>query len=113
MVDDGDAVAEIVGFVHVMRGDEDRQLHAVAQLVEHLPDSNARYGIEAGGGFVEKEDAGVVNEAASDYPSSSHAAGERLRLRSPPFGEVDGFKQFRDVTLALHTRDIVQLGVDG
>ena len=57
VIDDGDAVAELVGLFHVVGGDEHGEVASLAQVVEHLPDGDAGDGIEAGGGFVEKKDA--------------------------------------------------------
>ena len=111
MVDDRDAIAEIVRLVHVVRGDQNRELHAVAQFVQHLPDSDARNRVETGGGLVEKEDTGTMHQAASDFEPPSHAAGKRFGLGFAPFGEVDGLEELRDIALPLRARHAIELGV--
>jgi hypothetical protein len=105
VIDNGDAVAELVSLFHVVSGDEDGEVARAAQIVEHLPDGDARDRIEAGGGLVEKEDAGIVHQAAGDFNAAAHSAGERLDLRAAPFDKVNGFKDFRDVFLALMLGD--------
>ena len=95
-----------------MRGDEHGEVARGLELVQHLPDRDARDGIEAGGGFVEKEDAWIVHQAARDFEPAPHAARKRLGLRVAPLGQVDGFEHFGDVLLALLARHTVELGVD-
>ncbi len=41
MIDDRDAIAEAVGFVHVMGGNEDRKLALGLDVGEHLPYGHA------------------------------------------------------------------------
>ena len=54
VVDDGEPVAELVGLLHVVRGEEDGLALAV-QLAEDLPQREAALRVEAGGGLVEEE----------------------------------------------------------
>src|SRR5579871_7029155 len=64
VIDDGDAIAEAIGFVHVMSGDEDGELAFFFDVAEHLPHCNTRYRVEARRGLVEEKDARVMHEAA-------------------------------------------------
>ena len=48
----------------------------VAQHAEVLPEVEARAGIEAGGGLVEQQDGGRVDEALGQLDAALHAAGE-------------------------------------
>src|SRR5262249_501428 len=112
VVHDGDAVAKAVGFVHVMRGDQDRELAFVLDVGQHLPDGDAGDRIQAGGGLIEKEDAGAVDEAASDFQPAPHAAGERFGLRIAPLGQVHQLKQTVNRSFALFRRNVIQLGID-
>ena len=41
VIDDRDAVAERIGFIHVVSGDEHRKVARFSQVVEHLVDSDA------------------------------------------------------------------------
>ena len=112
VIDNGDAVAELVGLFHVVGGDQHGEVARLLQVVQHLPHRDARDRIESGGGLVEKEDARIVHQAARDFEPPPHAAGERLGLRVAPLGQVDGLQHFGDVLLALRARNAVELGVD-
>jgi hypothetical protein len=54
VVDDGDAIAQALGFVHVVRREEDRP-SAALQVAEDVPHLAARLRIEARRRFVEKK----------------------------------------------------------
>ena len=112
MIDDGDAVAEAVGFVHVVRRDQHGEPAPVLDGGQHLPHGDARNRIEAGGRLVEEEDFRVVHQSARDLQPPPHAAGERLRLRAAPLGEIDGLQQLVDVALRCSAGHAVKLGVD-
>ena len=88
VVDDRDAVAQAIGFVHVVGGNQHGEIAGVLEVVEHLPHGNAGDRIEPGGGLVEKEDARIVNQAARDLKAAPHSAGERLGLRIAPLEQV-------------------------
>ncbi len=112
VIDNGDAVAELVGLFHVVRGEQHGEVARLSEVVEHLPDGDAGDGIEAGGGLVEKKDVWIVDEASRDFKTAAHSAGERLGLRAAPLDEVDGLEHFRDVLLAFGAGNAVELGVD-
>ena len=88
------------------------RLRDFAQVIEHLPDGDAGDGIEAGGGLVEKEDVGIVDQAAGDFEAAAHSAGEGFGLRVAPLCQVDRFQNLGDVFFALGSGDAVELGVD-
>ncbi len=101
MIDDGNAIAELVRLVHVVRRQEHRQLALGLDSPEHLPDAHARYGIEAGGRLVEEEDARLVHEPSRDLHTPAHPARQVFHLRRPPLRELDGLEQLVDQLLAL------------
>ena len=113
MVDDGDAVAELVGFIHVVRGHEDGEIAFGLEAGEHFPDGDAGDGVEAGGGFVEEEDFGFVDEAAGDFEAAAHAAGEHFDGFVGPLEEVDFFEELVDDGAAFVAGHAVELGEDG
>ena len=47
MVHDGDAVAQAVGLVHVMCGDQNRELAVGLDVGQHFPDRHARDRIQS------------------------------------------------------------------
>ena len=112
MIDDRDAIAELVGFVHVVRRDEHGQLALRLEPLEHFPHVHARHRIETGRRFVEKEDPRLVNQASRDFDAPPHAAREVLHLFVAPLRQLDRVEQFVDQPLPLFARDAVQLGVD-
>src|SRR5438309_9766367 len=81
VVDDGDAFAEPVGFVHVVGRNEDRQLPLAFDVPQHFPDRHTGNRIETGRWLIEKENSRVMNEPASDLEPPPHAARSRLGLR--------------------------------
>ena len=112
VIDDGDAVAEAVGFVHVVGGDQDGELALALDVGQHFPDGHAGDGIESGGGFVEKKDSRAVDQAAGDFQAPPHAAGQSLGLSGAPLGQIDQFQEFVDRGFPLLRGNIVELGVD-
>ena len=84
-VDDGDAVAERLGLVHVVRGQQDGGVVRIAQLADE--DLHVLLGarIEAGGRLVEQQQNRRGQEGARDGDFLLHAARhvlQRLRMRS-------------------------------
>lgn len=58
-----------------MGGEEDGGLVFFAYGLQIFPEVLAALGVEAGGGFVEKEDFGLMHERADDFQFALHAAG--------------------------------------
>ena len=76
-VHDHEAVAQLLGLVHVVR--REHEGHALAlQLVEALPQEVARLRVEAGRRLVEQQQLGLVDERAGDREPALHAARERV-----------------------------------
>ena len=84
VVDDGDAVAEALGFFDVVSGEDDGFLFAT-KLFDDVVDFAADLRVEAGGGLIEEEDFGVVDEG--------HGEGEALFLAAGQLG-VEGVALF-------------------
>src|SRR3989454_6962457 len=75
-VDDADAVG-LLRLLEVVGGQEDRGAARPADLAEVLPERAAAGHVESGRRLVQKEDLGVVQEAAHDLELSAHTARER------------------------------------
>ena len=75
VVDDGEAVAEALGFVHVMRG-EKHGAAAALELADDLPQLAAALGIETGGRLVEEENARIGDERRGDGQALALSAGK-------------------------------------
>src|SRR3989441_1765975 len=74
-VDDADAVG-LLRLLEVVRGQEDRGAARPADLAEVLPERAAARHFEARGRLVQKEDLGLVQEAAHDLELAPHPARE-------------------------------------
>ena len=84
LVQDRDAVGELLGLVEVLGGEQHGRA-ALGELLDGLPHLDPRLGVEAGGGFVEEDDRRVADQAHRDVEPASHAARVRrclaVRLR--------------------------------
>ena len=92
VVDDREPVAELVGLLHVVRGEEDRLAVAV-QLAEDVPERDAALRVEAGGRLVEEQDRGPVHDRPGHHEPLGHAAGEREHRRLRPIGQAELLEQ--------------------
>ena len=88
VIHDADAVAELVGLLHVVRRQDDR-LAGVVQAADDLPEADPALRVEAGGGLVEEQDRRVVEDRARDHQPLGEAARERHHRRLGALGEVE------------------------
>ena len=65
MIDDGQAVAQALGFVHVVRGEETVPPRLL-KVANDVPQLAAALRIEAGGRLVEKEHFRIAHQRGSD-----------------------------------------------
>src|SRR5579859_186827 len=68
-------VAAALGFVHVMRGDEESN-PVPGKFEQKIPELAPRYWIDAGSWFVEKKQLGLVQHGAAESQSLLPAPGE-------------------------------------
>ena len=61
LIDDGQTVAQSLGFIHVMRCQQNRAA-PLLKLPDNLPQLTATLWIKAGGWLVEKENLGIPNQ---------------------------------------------------
>ena len=92
LVDDGDAVAEALGFFDVVGGEDDRAL-LVAEFENELVNFQADLGIEAGGGFVEEDQLGIVDHGHGEGEALLLAAGKRTVDSVAFFGKLKALEQ--------------------
>ena len=79
LVDDDEAVAELLGLVHVV-GREHQRRALLLEPEQPVPQDVPRLRVEAGRRLVEQQDARVVDEGARDREAALHAAGEVVDL---------------------------------
>ena len=85
VVDDGETVAKLVGFFHVMGGEDDGNAFN-AERGDSFPHRDAALRIEPGAGFVEEQNFGAMRDGAGDLealgePSAEGAVDRRRRGR--------------------------------
>ncbi|CAB4894487.1 unannotated protein [freshwater metagenome] len=99
MIDDGDAVGELIGLFEVLRGEQHRGALGV-EPTDLFPQGEAAHRVKAGGGFVEEQHGGLVDERQRQVEAATHAA--RIRADTPcgSAGEADALEQV--VAAALH-----------
>ena len=95
VIHDRKPVAQPLGLFHEMRGEQQR-FATQRQLPQTFPDHMPCLRIEAGGGFVEKQHVGIVDQRARQCQSSFHAARQRLDARIAARRKPGIFKQIRD-----------------
>ena len=89
VVHDGDAVAEALGFVHVVGGEDDGSA-GLFELVDEIPEMATGLGIEAGGGLIEEEEFRIADEGAGHGEALLLASGEAADTGFALFFELRG-----------------------
>src|SRR5580692_5436223 len=87
VVHDGDALAEALGFVHVMRGEKDSAAGEF-ELLDQLPKLAAGLRVEAGGGLIEKKKIGIANQRTRERQALLLAARKTAYARILLFFEL-------------------------
>ena len=73
VVDDHDVVGELVGFLEVLRGEQQRGA-VVHEIAEVRPELDAATGVEPGGRLVEQQHARARHETGAEVEPAGHAA---------------------------------------
>ena len=92
MVHDRDPVAEPVGLLHVVRGEQDRLARAV-QLAEQVPQREPALRVEARGRLVQEQHRRAVEDGPGHHQPLGHAAGQRVHRRLGPLGQLELLEQ--------------------
>ena len=96
-IDDGHAVAELLGFFDVVGGQQDGALLA-AQVQDEFVDFEAGLGVESGGGLVEEEDLRIVEHGERQGQALLLPAGEFGVLRVALLPELEALQEL----IAIH-----------
>ena len=112
MIDDRNAVAQLVGFIHVMRRQEDGEIPSGLDFSQHLPHSDSRDGVQPCRRLVEKEDTRLVDQPAGDFDAASHAARKISDRLVSPLREFHRFNQFRDEAPSFFAWNRIQFRKD-
>src|SRR5258707_12631395 len=102
-VHDGEPVAQALGFLHEMRG-EQQGFAFLRQAAKPLPDQVARLRVEPRGGLVHEQQLRVVDQRARQGQAPLHAAGERVDPRIGAPLEAGELEQRRNALRHLARR---------
>jgi hypothetical protein len=92
LVHDDEAVAQLLGLVHVVRRDDEG--HALAlEPEEPVPQDVPRLRVQPGRRLVEEQHLGVVDQAAGDRQAPLHPSGQRLDPVVAALGELREVQQ--------------------
>ena len=108
LVEHRDPVGELVRLLQVLRGQEDR--HAAGdEVADDLPHGVAAARVQAGGRFVEEDDARVTDQGHRQIETPPHPAGvggERFLGR---VDQIELFEQFGDTPATLAFAEMTQV----
>ena len=103
MVQHYQPVAQALRFVHEMRGQQDGGA-LLQQPLQALPHQVARLRIEAGGGLVQQQQSGRIDQRTRQAQAPLHAARELARLGVGLVREGGKFQQLRNALADLLIR---------
>lgn len=106
-LDEGDTVT-IIGFVQVVRREEERQVLLATEALEEAPDRPTMDGIEPKGRFVEEENLGTMKHTSREVERSTHSAGERPDTIVSAAGQPEEVHELRNPMSPLVGRDPVE-----
>ena len=92
MVHDRDPLAEPVGLLHVVRGEQDRLAFAV-QLAEQVPQREPALRVQARGRLVQEQHRRAVEDGPRHHQPLGHAAGQRVHRRLGPLRQLELLEQ--------------------
>src|SRR5580658_1120356 len=111
VVDDGDAVA-VLRLVHIVGGEEDRDVLALLQPVDVLPDGRSRLRVQAHGRLIEEQHPRRVQQAAGDFQPALHPAGVGGHRAGPPVPQPDHLEHLPQPGRERRLGHPVQVGVE-
>ena len=104
-------VAQLLGFVHVVRGQHQRDA-ALLEPVEAVPQDVAGLRVEAGGRLVEQQQVGFAHQRPGDREAALHATRQRVDAFVRSLGELHELEQLGGTTPALGAGDVEVAPVD-
>ena len=89
----------------IVRGHDQRGLLFSAQLAKQIDDFLPGVGIEVAGGFIGKDDAGVIDECASDSGALLLTSAELTGAMPGTVGEIHSLKSCESTLASFFSRD--------
>jgi hypothetical protein len=97
IMDDRNAVAKLLGFVHVMGGQQHRLVEALAHpIFDKRAQRAGRLHVEAQRRFIQEQNLGVGKETAHEVHLLAHPGREVVDLGFGPIGQTDNLQQLPD-----------------
>ena len=109
MVDDGDALRQVVGLFEVVCRQQDGQPVLARKLRDLAPHVRARLRIKPGCRLVEEENLRLMDQAHRHVELALHATRERACDALVRFGEIEALQQPGDAPPQLATGEAIQL----
>jgi hypothetical protein len=97
-VHNGEAVAAL-SFFHQMGGDQNGDVLLVAEDAKVLPKIAAGARVEAGRGFVEQKNGGMMQQALGQFEAALHSSGESFGTIVSAIGKSDAGEHFFNTRL--------------
>ena len=94
-----------------MSGHDDGDALLIAQLLQVLPQIAARAGIEAGGRFIEQQDAGPVHQSFGQLDAALHAPGKSLDFLFGAIRQSHALQHLGDALLQHGPSQAVQMAL--
>ena len=110
-IDDGDVLGELIGLFQVVGGEQDGQAFG-GEVADFIPEFGAGFGVEASGGFVEKEDLGAMDDAHGDIEFAFHATGISAGDAGGGSGEGEAIEQSVDARFQIGAVQTVELALE-
>ena len=96
-MDDGHPIAQPLGFVEIVRRQEDRHLSAVADTADEVQQFEADARVESNGRLVEEQHRRIGHEGAGDLQTSALPAAVALHGTIGLGNEREGAEELVDV----------------
>src|SRR5664279_1369258 len=107
-VDECNAVAELVDFIHVMRCHDHRPLEPVSEVEDMLPDRLSGTGIDANRRLVEEQHDRAMQKALSNLEPPDHATGVLPGEMGGDLRKPHARERLRDAFCPFPSRDAVE-----
>src|ERR1700682_1320730 len=110
LVHDDQAITELLRLFHIVRGQDDR--HALLlEAVEAVPNQVPRLRVEPGGGLIEEQQIGLVDEGAGDREPPLHPTGKKLDVTTGTVRQLDEIEELLGALPGHITRQTEVAGV--
>jgi sulfane dehydrogenase subunit SoxC len=105
VVDDSDPIGKDIGFLEVLRGQEDRDAVLAREPTNLVPQRCATLDVKARGRLVEEQDARTMDERHGEIEATLHAAGVAAHLAIGRVAQADTLEQLHRAWRALGARE--------